>query len=424
MRHFDRLQDIARDTSGNIMLLSAFSLTALVGAAGLATDTVQWTLWKRQLQREADSAATAGAMTNYQGGSAYIAAATEIGRMNLVTLTSPAAVEVGPTSGPYTGNHNAVRVVLQTSVRLPFSSFFLHTPPVVRAEATAAAVTIGTYCVISFDNTVSTGITFQGSSTTNLGCGVATNAQGSTAVYAGGSSTVTASPVAAVGGVPTSNNYATGTVYQPYSMAQTDPLSSLPTPSLPNCSGQLSVSPNQTRNINNSGGVSCYRGMDLKGTVNFAPGIYYIDGGSINVGSQATITGSGVTFIFTSSTADTNPASIATLNINGGATLNLTAPGSGTYASVLFYQDRRALHSSNGNSTTNFVTGNSSSILQGSVYFPQQSVQFTGNTGMNTNCVNIYAWDVTFTGNSAISNVCPSNSGMQPVSGVQVRLVS
>ena len=45
---------------GNALIIAGAALPLLVGAAGLATDTIQWTLWKRQLQRAADSAALAG----------------------------------------------------------------------------------------------------------------------------------------------------------------------------------------------------------------------------------------------------------------------------------------------------------------------------------------------------------------------------
>ena len=46
---------------GNTLAIAAACFPLFLGAAGLATDTIQWTLWKRQLQRAADSAAIAGA---------------------------------------------------------------------------------------------------------------------------------------------------------------------------------------------------------------------------------------------------------------------------------------------------------------------------------------------------------------------------
>ena len=55
------------------------------------------------------------------------------------------------------------------------------------------------------------------------------------AAVATGSSSVTASPIAAVGGIPASNNWGAGTVLQPFSLAQEDPFANVdvPTPTTP-----------------------------------------------------------------------------------------------------------------------------------------------------------------------------------------------
>src|ERR1044072_7788253 len=49
-----------KDSSGNAVAIAAGAMPLLPAAAGLAADTIQWTLWKRELQRAADSAALAG----------------------------------------------------------------------------------------------------------------------------------------------------------------------------------------------------------------------------------------------------------------------------------------------------------------------------------------------------------------------------
>lgn len=425
-RSLRKMRELLRDTSGNALILSAFALTVLIGAAGLATDTIQWTLWKRQMQRAADSAALAGALTKAQGGTAATSAGVELDRYNALFsgfAAQPARTiegTAGPSTGPFAGDARAMRVALQVSRTLPFSSFFTSAAPMIRAEATAAAVSFGEYCVISLEPTSATGVTLWGSTVANLGCGIASNSQGATAINAGGSSTITASPVSAVGGIPQTSNYATGTTFNPYTIAQPDPFAGLPTPAPSSCSGQLSVGANQTRRISNSSGESCYRGMDLKGNVTFDPGIYYIDGstnGTLDIGSQAVVNAPGVVFILT--TTGTDYSRVATVNMNGGAQLNLTAPTTGTYAGIMMYQDRRALLGPN-----NFINGNSSSVYQGAIYMPSQAVQFTGTTGMTTDCVQIVARQITFTGNSSISNTCPANSGSHSISGIQIRLVN
>ena len=65
------------DRRGNALVIAGAALPLIVGAAGLANDTIQWTLWKRQLQRAADSAALAGVYdrVNASGGTTTAAAA-------------------------------------------------------------------------------------------------------------------------------------------------------------------------------------------------------------------------------------------------------------------------------------------------------------------------------------------------------------
>ncbi len=403
------------EKGGNVMILTAFSMLAIAGGAGVATDTIQWTLWQREMQRAADSAAIAAALVNAQGGSASATAATELGRYNLESLTSQ--VTVAPTGFP-----TGVNVAVSTSRPLAFSGIFLRTAPTIRAEATAAAVSFGDYCVRSLESTTTVGITMQGSATVNLGCGMHTNSQGVPAVTAGGSSVITASPVSAVGGLTASNNYATGTVLQPYSLTQPDPYAGLANPVVPSpCAAKLSVG---TGNGNGNGNTQvdpgCYRGIDIKGRATFRPGTYIVDG-DFDIGAQGDVSGSGVTFILTSNQADSNPSTIGTVKINGGATVNFTAQTTGTYAGLLFYQDRRA-NDIGGNA--NILNGNSSSVFQGAVYMPAQEVNFLGTTGMTTTCFFLISRRVTFSGNSSIDNSCPSGSGAPDLTGLQIRLVS
>ncbi|WP_238559343.1 pilus assembly protein TadG-related protein [Sphingobium sp. HDIP04] len=399
-------------------MMAAASMPLLVGAAGLATDTVQWTLWKRQIQRQADSAALAGAYAVAQGFSASDSATADISRMALVALTQTPTIENAPSSGPFAGNAQAVRVVLQTSAELPFSKILGVKAPVIYGEATAAVVGSGDYCVVSLEKTSTVGITLQGNATVNLGCGIVTNSRASNAVYAGGSSTVAATPVAAVGGLTSSSNYVSPTTLLPYSIPVQDPYAGLPTPNVSGCSAKVSVNPQQSV-VSPPLQPGCYKGFDIKGTLTMAPGVYYVDGGTFDVGSQAVINGTDVTIILTSSNAASNPSSIATVSINGGATLNLKAPTdtANPYHGVLFYQDRRALDSG-----TNTINGNASSVLQGTFYFPGQAMSFSGTSGMTTDCVKMVSKRVTFIGNSNIVNQC-KDTGVDKFTATLVKLV-
>lgn len=412
------LKRLKHDSHGNALMFVGLCFPVLLGGTGLATDTIQWTLTQRQMQRVADSAALAGAFAKAQGSDGPSAAEAEISSHGNIRFTDQPVVESAPKVGRYAGDASAIRIALATEQVLPFSNLFLSEPMRIEVSATAAAMTNGTYCVIALENGNAAGIQFQGNASVDMGCGMATNSKAATAVTAGGSSYVNTTHISAVGGLKSSVSYAPHTVLLPLSTPQKDPYQNLPTPVVPNCSPILNVQPNRIDNVKNPSGVACYRGMDIKGRVNFDPGIYYIDGGTVSIGSQAVITGTNVTFILTSKTASTNPSSIATLDMNGGATVNLKATTSGTYAGVLFYQDRRAPRN-----ITNKVNGNSSSFIQGAIYLPSQIIEYSGGAGMKTDCLQLVSRRLSFTGNANIRNECPANSGAGAFVGTRVYLV-
>ena len=413
MSLLSRWKSLRYDQKGSVLIISSLTMPILIGVVGLATDTIQWTLDKRQLQRSADSAALAGAMALAQDHDAEASANDSVGRTNSLTLTETPVVEWPPTAGGYSGNSNSVRVVLRTRRNLPFSSMFLSQAPLIEVSATAQVISNGNYCVIALEQGTETGVTITGNSTIDLNCGMFANSAAGAAVSAGGSATIRSTPVGAVGGIPASDSYKQPTTLLPYSIPQEDPFAHLEDPDVSGCSPKLTVQPSQTRTIS----PGCYRGMDLKGTVTLEPGVYYIDGGSLSFGSQAHVTGDGVTFVLTSENADFNPSSVATLDMNGGAEINISAPDSGTYQGVLIFQDRRAQLN-----TVNRINGNSDSILQGAFYFPRQILEFNGTSGMTTDCIQLVGSRVNFSGNSTISNICPTN-GSSAFRGTVVRLV-
>jgi hypothetical protein len=393
----------------------------------LALDTIQWALWKRQLQRAADSAAEAGVYAKMAGKS--------IGTCSTITgatYSSPVAYDISkntdisgfvpnctvnsaPVSGAYTADTNAVQVALSAQRALPFSSVFLSTAPTINVSATATVVSSGDYCVVSLESAAVTGIDATGSTNVSLGCGMITNSTSLSAAVATGSSSVSASVISAVGGIPASTHWGSGTTFQPFTLAQADPFAGVvPTAPSGTCANDPNVSPSQTVSLT----PGCYKGFTVKGTANLSPGVYYIDGGDAKFNSGAVINGTGgVTFVFSNS--DPAPgATIGGISMNGGATLNLTAPDSGAYKGLIFYQDRRATPDN-----TIKINGDSNSHLQGAMYFPTSDLVFNGNTGATTNCLQLVAKDVQFTGNSNISNSCPAGSGSGSFKGQRVRLV-
>ena len=404
---------LAISERGNVLILMGLSMPMLVGLAGLGTDTIQWTLMKQQLQRSADSAAMNGAYAKAQAENATVNANLDLSKTLDGFVGVGVTVQNAPTTGTYAGNVRAVRVALTYSQALPFSSLFLSTPPTISVEATAAVLNNGDYCVISLEDSNTTGVTFTGNSSVNLGCGVATNATGSSAVTASGSTSVRASPIVAVGIVPASSNFQTGTSLISYSIPQRDPFASLadPTSDIPSpCNGGSVVVGSKKSETLNPG---CYSSITVRGDLTMNPGVYYIKGGGFSTNSQANIVATGVTIILTG-----DGTNIGQVDMNGGANIQMSAPTSGPYQGVLFYKDRDSPSSNN-----DVFNGGASGHFLGAIYMPSQSITLSGNSSFTTDCLQLVARKIEMTGNTSITNNCPVGTAKDSFTGTQVRLV-
>ena len=414
------------DKRGNALVIAGAAMPMVIGSAGLATDTIQWVNWKRHLQRAADSAAIAGVYAKMQSQAPASAVATDLVTNNKTGVALLSTYPQLAFPADTTNYTNAVRVTLAIKQSLSFSSMFISTSPTITAAATAGIIQTGDYCVVSLESSATTGITATGSTDINLGCGMITNSTSLNAAVAAGSSSVAASPIAAVGGIQSSNNWATGTQLLPFTVAQSDPFGSIeataPTTCVPG--GNLTIGPSATLDLSAMTTAPCYNNLTVKGTLKLPPGPIYINGGDVGANSGALIDGTlGSTIVLTN--IDTSPtATIGTMDLNGGATVKMVAPTSGNFKGIAIYQDRRAVDDGTTSaSSPNKINGNSSSKYEGGIYFPKQQITFNGNAGINTNCMQLVVRRVYFSGNSAINNVCPVGSGASSFKGQHVRLV-
>jgi Flp pilus assembly protein TadG len=401
MKAVQRLKDLLRSERGNALAMGAAAMPMLLASAGFAVDTIQLAVMKRQMQRAADSAALAGVYAVTQAPTttkeqqfAQSAATIDIAKNKTPTLVGTPSV----TAGPSLGYQQAVVVSLEAKPRLPFMAIFTKAPVNVTATATAALVGSGSFCLLSlYNGDDQPGIEITGNATVNLGCGMATNARGPSAVTAGGSSTVTASPIMAPGGLQKSSNYTSGTELQPYSVEQTDPFAGIDPPSVDvsTCKA-VEVKKNDPPLTLTSG---CYSSLDIKGTVNFS-GEIVVYGGDINFDAGATVTGSNVTFFLTGPGGAAGSIAAGIFDTDGHPSLNLSAPSSGTYKDILFYRDRRATQ------TTMKLNGNAQSILSGAYYFPTVDLTVNGNAGFQANCFQMVVRRAIFSGNEKLNNSC------------------
>lgn len=81
----------------------------------------------------------------------------------------------------------------------------------------------------------------------------------------------------------------------------------------------------------------------------------------------------------------------------GGATVSLTAPTSGQWQGILFYQDRS-------DSTASTLVGGTSQSMNGVLYFPDAGLTYTGGSSTVATATTIIANTISLVGNSYISS--------------------
>lgn len=424
---FDRLW---KDKRGNALIIMGAALPMLVGSAGLATDTIQWMLWKRQLQRTADSASLAAAYAKLQAENVDSAVSADISKNNQtkIALIGTPIIAYPPNSTTTPKYTNAVSVTLSLTKQLVFSSMITNSAPTITATGIAASVKTGKYCVVSLDGSTSIGVNAMGNPQVNLGCGIKSNSINSTdSVNVGNNATLTADPIAAQGGLTTSD-FAAGTNLLPFQPKEPDPFANLYPTAIPtsvactNFNSHISSTTNnglngQNRVITNAMTPGCYSSFSLSGqdVYNLAPGVYYLDSTNFSTAGGVTVRGTGVTIILTGTTP-------GTFTTNGNSTIDLTAPTSGTYEKMLIIQSSAA-SDTGGNNSPNLINGSASSKYDGALYFPNQQVGFSGTSGLITQCAMVVGKRVDFSGNATIQNDKTSCHADKTVSTSVIRLV-
>ncbi len=393
------------DNRANVAVIVALLMPLIIAGAGFGVEVGYWRFDQVRLQQAADAAAYAGAVVKRAGGTtvtvaAVTDAATTAATTNgYATGTDTIAINLPSTATP--SDTNSVEAVIKRSETPIFIAMFTNKPTVVSASSTASYTTAADACILALNPNASGAVNFAGNSTLNLvGCSVMSDSIASAAINVQGSADVTVPCMYAVGGV-SSGGTTNLTVCPSVKTGQppvADPYASLP---MPPATGACQ---SQGNGATLSPGHYC--SLDFKKTTNLKPGVYTVDGGSLTFNANASVTGSGVTFYLENG---------ATTKMNGNTDAQISAPTTGTYAGMLFIEDRA-------NTAGITINGDSTTAFTGVIYAPDASVSYLGNFSGAGGCTQIVAQTVSWSGNTTFNDNCASaGMGTVQVGGV-VRL--
>lgn len=422
------------ETSGNAMLFVGLGMPMLVGAAGYGVDTAQWYMWQRELQHSVDQAAIGGAWAlAYDETADYeTRAGQEFYNNQHITaeFTSDPAISLTSYDG---GAHNSVLVSASATRELPFTGLLLNRSVTVAARAQASFRAGAKYhaCLITLKED---GTTFEvgGSAHVIANCGLAALSCSNDAIVIDGSATVETTAIAACGTVnvpveldhTVSENVGEG--------ALSDAYADVPIPK-PDASTPDHTKNNYCQGNGNKAIANLYPGVYVGGYVakcatTFNPGIYYIDGGTLDLSTNATVIGHNVLFVLRKGAelklgGQGGDGSIALTPMGmEGAQAAGYAEDADRLAQMLFIEDKEgeaepANHSINGNSELN---------LEGILYLPNGNVQINGGSETSAGlCFQISAYTLDIRGSAYLKTLCDYDESTEAGSATpKVRLVA
>ncbi len=394
-----------RDSRGVVTVFTALLLPVLIGFAGLAIDAGYLYVVKRKLQSVSDAVALA-CTRQLQRGMSCDASNPEVLDIqtlygvpwSAVTLTTPAT--------------NQVRASVSQNAPTFFMKVLGFSTVPVSASATAE---FRPTCLYTLGATGSNALVTGTAANVQMpNCGTFVHSADDAAVNIIAGSTFNASYIDIVGKKIGSGSLTPSVPMQEVS-AMGDPLADLPVPTYGACD-YIGFRHNSNQAITLNPGVYCDGiTIGLKPVVTFNPGVYYLVGGGLNSGlGYSTLLGTGVTFYNTyNATYAYGPILVG----GNGPLFQLSAPTTGPWKGILFYQDRTAA-----GAASVFGGGTVAQIrMTGVLYFKTTGVTFNGGSStVGAAYTSIVANNVTFNGLSRIN--FQAGTSWAPVSG-PVRLV-
>ena len=443
------LKKLQQDEQGSIMAWTALGLVSLLGAAALTVDMGYMYVLNNQLQTTADAAASA-AVKELPDQGAALAAAQDIVQKNMPSaahgnVITAADVQFGnwnSATRTFTDAGsplNAVRVNARrdntnnNAARTFFASALGFSDVSIGAQAIALqGEGTGPACLISLEASADNAFNMNSNAQIDVeGCGVYVNSTHSSALSLSANAFLHADSISVVGGFDDGVNTDVSPAPDTDALATPDPLAYLQQ-SLPTQDGHnhnFTSAPSQgTGNPANycdftnrtllanqfvtlNPGIYC-GGLELRSNsgATLNPGMYIMKPsttkpGKLLLNSNTAIAGTGVFMYFTGSLSGVG----SVIDLNSNSSVNLTAPASGPYAGVVFFQDPNLV------GHLNRLRSNSNKRYVGAVYLPTNDVLMdsNGEININSNCSVFIARrfqfdsNARFTGTYDLTQNCP-----------------
>ena len=413
-----------REERGAVAVLFGVACPVIMGVTGVGAEVAYWQHNVRKLQNAADAASYSGAgqLTQGKDAATVSSAATQMAGASGFTSANGGSITVNapPATGAYAGDTEAVEVILNGQIPRLFSGVFMDSEFVsITARSVARAAGNRPSCVLALSASAASAVKFGGSSDVQLeGCDVGANSISTSAINVATSDGVSTPCMSTAGEVSGNLSKLTLTdcarVYESSRIAP-DPFAHVTMPPfLPSCDADLEddLGSHHSNTLTVSPGRVCDKSsLQIKANITFDPGTYVFDNVGISINASADLVGSGVTWILTGG---------STIDINGGATIALSAPTdpASPYHGIVLYGDPAD------GALSQKLNGGSSTSFTGAIYFPKADVQFSGSNGTPSSpgCTLLVANTVEFTGNSFFGSDC-SSLGLSSPATAQVVLI-
>jgi Flp pilus assembly protein TadG len=423
-----KLAELRRCKSGNAVMLTALGLPVLLGATGYGVDTAQYYMYQRELQHAVDQAAIGGAWALvYDEDADYEARALTEYDQNQSSLSEEDGNDAAPDVSLADfgeGTDNSVLVSVTITRDLTFTSLLLNRPATITARAQAAFEEGGSYkaCLITISDENTTTFSVGGSATVIANCGLAALScggaidpatglpNGPPAIVIDGSATVETEQISTCGtaDVPPENE---GDVKEGLG-SMTDAYSAIPIPEPDDSTPNRTYECNKGKDKTAAPQPGVYGSIVAKCKTTFASGIYFIDGGTLDLSTNDPVVGINVMFVLRNG---------ATVKLGGeGGTGNLTltpmeaahflgtsyADDADALSGMLIIEDKTGVdepvdHQINGNATVS---------IEGVVYLPNGNMKINGTSDSVADlCFQISAWTLEVKGNAYLKTLCETD---------------